>query len=64
MIILLTSFEFVDLAVFRCHVSEKSMQVVKEVLGRLCSQLHISSQIIKHSSSPVEVKSCLEKAIV
>ena len=61
MIILLTLFEFVDLAVFGCNVLEKSMQVVKEVLGRLRSQLHISSQIIEHSDSPVKVKSCLQK---
>ena len=49
------------MAVFGCSVSKKSIQVVKEVLGRLRSQLHISSQIIKHSDSPVEVKSCLLK---
>ena len=60
MIILLTSFEFVDLAVFGCNVSEKSMQVVKEVLGRFRSKLHISSQIIENDS-PVKVRSCLEE---
>ena len=60
MIILLTSFEFVDLAVFGCNVLEKSMQVFKEVLGRLRSQLHISSQIIENYS-PVKVRSCLEE---
>ncbi|XP_068685962.1 uncharacterized protein [Montipora foliosa] len=56
-----TQKQLIDLAVFGCNVSEKSMQVVKEVLGRLRSQLHISSQIIKHSDSPVEVKSSLQK---
>ncbi|XP_068733167.1 uncharacterized protein [Montipora capricornis] len=56
-----TQKQLIDLAVFGCHVSEKSMQVVQEVLGRLRSQLHISSQIIRHSDSPVKVKSCLQK---
>ena len=60
MIILLTSFEFVDLAVFGCNFSEKTMQVVKDVLGRLRSQLHISSQIIENYS-PVKIRSCLQE---
>ena len=60
MIILLTLSEFVDLAVFGCSVSKKSMQVVEEVLDQLRSHLRISSQIIENSL-PVKVKSFLLK---
>ena len=60
MIILLTLFGFVDLAVFGCSVSKKSVQVVKEVLDQLRSHLRISSQIIENSL-PVKVKSFLLK---
>ncbi|XP_068732110.1 uncharacterized protein [Montipora capricornis] len=52
--------QLIDLAVFGCNVLENSMQVVKEVLGRLRSQLHISSQIIENYA-PVKVRSCLEE---
>ncbi|XP_068732099.1 uncharacterized protein [Montipora capricornis] len=55
-----TQKQLIDLAVFGCNVLENSMQVVKEVLGRLRSQLHISSQIIENYS-PVKVRSCLEE---
>ena len=56
----LLAFEFTDLVILACHISEESVHITKEVFLSLSSSLLIESHISKNCS-PVEAKVCLEK---
>ncbi|XP_015753320.1 PREDICTED: uncharacterized protein LOC107333065 isoform X2 [Acropora digitifera] len=58
----LLAFEFVDLVVLGCHISEESIHITKEVFLSLSSSLHIESHMAKNCS-PVEAKVCLEENV-
>ena len=56
----LLAFEFVDLVILGCHISEESIRITKEVLLNLSPSFHIESHISRNCT-PVEAKACLEK---
>ena len=56
------AFEFVDLVILGCQISEESIDIAKEVFLSLCLLLHIESHISKNCT-PVEAKVCLEKIV-
>ena len=58
----LLAFEFADLVILGCHISEESIHNTEEVFRSLSSSLHIESHISKNCS-PVEAKVCLEKNV-
>jgi len=56
----LLAFEFVDLVILGCHVSEESIQITKEAFFNLCPSFHIESHIPR-KCTPVKAKAWLEK---
>ena len=56
----LLAFEFVDLVILGCHISQESIHITKQVFLNLSPLLHIESPILKNCS-PVEAKEYLEK---
>ena len=58
----LLAFEFVDLVILGCHISQESIQITKEVFLKLRPLLHIEPQIAKNCT-PFEAKVCLEKNV-
>ena len=58
----LLAFEFVDLVILGCQISEESIYITREVFLSLCPLLHIESLISKNCT-PVEAKVWLEKNI-
>ena len=57
------AFEFTDLVILGCHISEESIHITEEVFLSRSSSLHIQSHISKNCT-PVEAKVCLEKNVL
>ena len=58
----LLAFDFTDLVILGCHISEGSIDITKEVFLSLSSSLHIESHISKNCS-PVEAEVFLKKNV-
>ena len=58
----LLAFDFTDLVILGCHISEESIHITKEVFLSRSSSLHIESQISKNCTL-VEAKVCLEENV-